>query len=92
MPAETHSRREAVELSTIVELLANILDLDDDDPAAATLDRLGVVDDLEVLDLWSAVAEEFGERTLGELDLPDPRPETLGELAAAFHDSLESES
>lgn len=88
MPAETHSHREELDLEMVVDLLANELELDDDDPAGLALADLGVDDELSVLHLWGPVAEEFGERTLGELELPDRPPSTLGDLARLFHDAL----
>jgi hypothetical protein len=55
--------------------------------AAAARRRDWRDDDLTVLDLWEAVMEEVGERSLGELEFDatgDAR--TLGALARAFHD------
>lgn len=88
MPAETHSHREELDVELILDFLANELELDDDDPAILSLDGLGVDDDLSLLHLWDAVSEEFGERTLGELELPERRPVTLGDLAGTFLDAL----
>ena len=88
MPAETHSHRDAIDVETVVGFLANLLEVDDEDPGELSLERLGIDDDLAVLDLWDSFAEEFGERTLGELEVPEQRPTSLGGLAAAFHEAL----
>ncbi len=92
MPAETHSHREELDVELILDFLANELELDDDDPAILSLDGLGVDDDLSLLHLWDAVSEEFGERTLGELELPERPPVTLGDLAGTFLDALGGEA
>jgi hypothetical protein len=83
MPAETHSRRDRIDSSEIVEMLENVLGLppaeDGDDP---TLAELGCDGDLSLLDLWDAAVEEYGERTLGEPDLDELRSmTTLAEVA-----------
>ncbi len=88
MPAETHSHREDVDVEMVVDLLVNELELDDDDPASIGLARLGIDDELSLMHLWEPVAEEFGERTLGELELPEQLPLTLGDLARLFHGAL----
>ena len=71
MPAETHrlgSAATADEVAVLLEVLLGEPSMDD--PGHTTLADLGV-DAEGLVDLWEAVREEFGERTLGpELD-PD---------------------
>lgn len=86
MPAETHrlgSRTAADDVAVLLEVLLG--DQGVDDPDHATLADLGV-DAEGLVDLWEAVREEFGERTLGpELD-PDvvDLTMTLTAVAAAM--------
>lgn len=88
MPAETHSHAEDVDVTRVLDLLCAVVGMDPDGAADRSLVELGLDDDLAVLDLWSAVAEELGERSLGDLELPDRRPATVGELAELFLDAL----
>lgn len=88
MPAETHTHAEAVEVGAVLELLAGVVGIDPDGAADRSLTELDVADDLALLDLWEVVVEELGERSLGELEPLEPRPDTLGELAEAFHAEL----
>ena len=84
MPAETHSLGCGIEDEDVLTLLEALLD----DPSAKkiggnTLESLGVATD-ELYDLWDAVREEFGERTLGpEIDLSELDPSMTLEAAAA---------
>lgn len=68
--------------------LSVVVRMDPDAAADRTLAELDLDDDLAVLDLWAAVAEEFGERSLGDLEPLEPRPATLGQLAEAFRAAL----
>jgi hypothetical protein len=88
VPAETHTHTEAVEVGAVLDLLAGIVGVDPGNAAGLTLDELDVADDLALLDLWAAVVEEYGERSLGEIEPLEPRPVTLGQLAGAFHTEL----
>lgn len=88
MPAETHSQRELIDVGIVLGFLSCELDVDPDDADSSTLEELAVDDDLSILHLWESVAEEFGERTLGELELPDRRPRTVADLASVFHEAL----
>ncbi len=88
MPAETHSHREAVDVDAVLALIAESVGADPDDAAERPLEEFDLDGDLALLDLWTVVAEEFGERSLGELELSEPRPATLAELAVAFHVAL----
>lgn len=93
MPAETHQLRDRVDVAAVLALVASMVGLDGEsggapDAGAVALADVGLDDDLGILELWDAVVDELGERALGDLDLEDDRPETLGELAALFHASL----
>lgn len=90
MPAETHQIAEPPTLDDIVDFLASLLDTD---PAAASSTNLveaGVDDELALLHLWQAVAEEYGERTLGGYDLgfDESPPQTLEDLASVWLSAL----
>ena len=84
MPAETHSLGCGIEVDDVLTVLEALLD----DPSAkmigdSTLESLGVAT-AELYDLWDAVREEFGERTLGpEIDLSELDPSMTLEAAAA---------
>lgn len=91
MPAETHQFIEDLDVDKVLELLVILVGVDaepTDDPGGIDLGPLGLDDDGAVLHLWDAVAEEYGERSVGELDLDDEPPATLGELAELFHLAL----
>lgn len=88
MPAETHSRREELEVGRVLEFLALVTGLDSDQAAEQTLEELDLDDGLALIDLWDLVVEEYGERTVGEFEPPDPLPATLTEVAAMFHELL----
>ena len=83
MPAETHQHHEPAGPDAVLELLANLLDVDGD-AAAIELADLEVDDDLGIYSLWEAVCGELAERTVGELDVDEARVRTLGDLAAVF--------
>ena len=84
MPAETHRSGCGIEVEDVLTLLEALLD----DSSAGqigdnTLTSLGVDGD-ELYDLWDAVCEEFGERTLGpEIDPGELAPSMTLEAAAA---------
>lgn len=88
MPAETHTHRDPIDARSVVDLIASIIGIDPDDAAGRSLAAVGLDDDLAVFDLWSAIAEELGERSLGDFDPPEPAPTTVGELAEAFQEAL----
>ncbi|MCB0976552.1 MAG: hypothetical protein KDB02_03755 [Acidimicrobiales bacterium] len=90
MPAETHQFGNDVDTGLILELLATLVGVDDGDAdlGGIPLDSVGVDDDVAVLHLWDAVAEEYGERSVGEVELDGELPSTLGELAELFHAQL----
>lgn len=71
MPAETHSHREPVTADDVLELLATVVHDGDGLDPGTPVDVLGLDDDLALLSFWDVVAEEFGERTLGEPDLEE---------------------
>jgi len=86
MPAETHSYRDPPEISTVIELLWAVLGGPGEPPAVDTsLAHLGIDTDLELLDLFDAAGEEFGERSLAEVDVDDLQAlRTIGDLAEAI--------
>jgi hypothetical protein len=69
MPAETHQHSEHIDLASIVELLVELTEVDHlgADARHVTLGELDLDEPLAVDDLWRAVTEEYGERTLGNL-------------------------
>lgn len=94
MPAETHTRTERIDADTVLDLLACAVGIDDGRGgvplAEVPLADLELDDDLAILDLWESVAEELGERALGDLDLEGTLPATLGGLAELFEEALRS--
>ena len=86
MPAETHQLAEPPSLDDLVDFIASLLDTDPSEASTTSLAEAGVEDDLDLLHLWQAVAEEYGERTLGDFDADfcgEP-PHTVEELADAW--------
>lgn len=101
MPAETHSRREDLDVGRVLEFLALVIGLPDEQRdeehdehsvGEQSLAALGIDDDLSLLDLWDLVVEEYGERTVGEFEVPDPLPQSLADLASAFHRALSDDA
>jgi len=90
VPAETHTQRDPVELTAVLDLVSAVVGVDPDAAASTPLAEVELDNDLAVLALWAVVAEEFGERALGELEPLEPRPATLAELVEAFHAALTS--
>ena len=90
MPAETHTHRDSLDAHAILELMAALVGADPDTAATTELASIDLDDEQGALHLWAAVVEEFGERSLGEFEPPDPLPVTLGELAQAFHAAIAS--
>lgn len=89
MPAETNQHTEAVTAGDVLELMWTMLTepgTDDDGPdPSRTLADAGLDDDLAVLHLWDTVVEEYGQRSVGELDVEEAAEvATLGELADLF--------
>ena len=92
MPAETHRlgcNADAKDVAALLWMLLDDPDAHDPNAATRTLAELGV-DAADLMDLWAAVCEEFGERPLGpeldpgvlELDM------TIEAAAAAMADLL----
>ena len=71
MPAETHRlgcNADAKDVAPLLWMLLNDSDAHDSNAATRTLAERGV-DAADLMDLWAAVCEEFGERSLRpELD------------------------
>lgn len=83
MPGETHQISHNIDADAIMALLQVLLDPpEDSESGGTTLADLGIDDD-EALDLWQAVCEEFGERTLGSEIDPDLLDPTMTVAAAA---------
>ena len=83
MPGETHQVIPDIDADTVMALLQVLLDPPDgDDSNIVTLADLGI-DDGHALDLWQAVCEEFGERTLGSEIDPDLLDPTMTVVTAA---------
>jgi hypothetical protein len=88
MPAETHQLSEQTDSQAILDLVAALVGVDPDDAPELSLVAVDLHDDLAILHLWASVVEEFGERSVGDIELDDPRPATLADLATLFHESL----
>jgi hypothetical protein len=88
MPAETRQLCEPIETRMVLDLLASVGGVDEAGAGSLGLVELELDDDLSILRLWVAVVEEFGERSVGGLDLRGAWPTTLGEAAAVFAESL----
>ncbi|MGZ4708109.1 MAG: acyl carrier protein [Acidimicrobiales bacterium] len=88
MPAETHQQRDEVTAAEIVDLLVAVLASSADRAGVGPdtpLADLGVDSDLALFDLGDVVAEEYGERSLGEIDVDELwSARTIGALAALF--------
>lgn len=91
MPAETHQQRDPIDVEGVLDLLASLVGVDAICTESALLTDLHLDDDLSILHLWEAVVEECGERCVGELDLEEPRPVSLPELAQWFAGHLRGE-
>ena len=87
MPAETHQHQDPPDPSTVLELLASVLELDDD-ASTVELASVGIEDELGVLSLWAVVSAELAERTIGEVDLEDVHLVTVGDVAHLFAEAL----
>src|ERR1035437_1042122 len=83
MPGETHQIIQDIDADTVMALLQVLLDPpEEDESCTATLADLGIDDDGAV-DMWRAICEEFGERTLcSEID-PDLFDPAMAVLAVA---------
>lgn len=91
MPAETHRRRDAVEVGDVIDLFEALLD----EPmgpggirAEMQLCDLGV-DDVAALHLWDAAVEELAERGSAEPDVEELLlARTVGDLAELIVHSI----
>jgi hypothetical protein len=91
MPAETHRRRDAVDVEDVMDLLAALLDepFESGDVAADTPLRDLGIDELAVLHLWDAAVEELAERGAAEPDVDElVLARTGGELAELIVHSI----
>jgi len=92
MPAETHSRHDAVDANVVVDLIWSVTTPShwpiDPDPTVP-LARLDIDDEAAIFWLWDAAAEEFADRTVAEPHFDDLfAATTVGELAEAIVHSL----
>jgi hypothetical protein len=91
MPGETHQINQDIDADADMALLQVLLDPPDgDDSGSATLADLGI-DDGGALDLWQAVCEEFGERTLGSEIDPGLLETTMTVVTAAVAMAMAAE-
>ena len=86
MPAETHSLREGIDARDVLDLIDALVGSDEDVLRPDTrLADVGLGDELAVLHMSSAIAEELAERAVAELDLEELLlASTVGELADAM--------
>jgi len=88
MPAETHRQGDPVAEDAVLEFLACLIGVDPESAAAAPLARFDLDNELSIVALWQAIHDEFGERSLGDVDLDDEVPATLGDIARLAHQTL----
>ncbi|HVX23412.1 MAG TPA: hypothetical protein VHB02_18870 [Acidimicrobiales bacterium] len=91
MPAETHQHGRLGDRDEILVLLSVLLGDGGPMPEDANLAELGIDDEPALWDLWAAVREEFGERSLGPdegAEVLDPAM-TLETAAAAMAELLD---
>lgn len=86
MPAETHTRREGIDARGVMDLIDALVRSGEDVLEPDTrLVEIGLGDDLAVLHLCGALAEELAERSVAELDVEELLLAcTVGELADAI--------
>lgn len=88
MPAETHQHGRPPTLTEITELVVALLGVTRHD-VDQRLDALCIAD-LEIICLWEAVADEHGERSLGDLDFDlAHEAETVADLIDAFSSAFD---
>lgn len=84
MPAQTDEHGEGVTPEQVIDLLAAVTGVDEID-LNASLPKVGLVDELDVLSFWDAVVEEHGERGLSDPDFTEVREaRTVVELAGVI--------
>jgi hypothetical protein len=92
MPAETHQHRDPVDTDAVLDLIWLLTagpDQPDEPRPDAPLAQLDLDDELAVLRLWDAVAEELAERTVAEPALAELlAASSVGELAEVITDTL----
>ena len=86
MPAETHTTHEGIDARDVLDLIDALVGADDASLGPDTpLVDVGLGDDLAVLHIWGAVAEEFAERSVADLDVEELLlARTVGDLADAI--------
>jgi hypothetical protein len=91
MPAETHSRRDAIDAADVIDLVDALLDepLGSGGIRADTQLRDLGVDDVAVLHLWDAAVEELAERGAAEPDVDELLlARTVGDLAGLITEAI----
>lgn len=90
MPAETHSTHEGIDARDVMDLMDALVGADDVILGADTsLADVGLDDELGVFDVCRAVADEFAERSVADLDVEELMlARTVGELAEAIMRAL----
>ncbi len=84
MPAQTHEHGEVITPQQVIDLLAAVSGVDELAVDASLLE-IGLIEELDILSFWDAVAEEYAERSLGDPDLSDLwEATTVTELADAI--------
>jgi hypothetical protein len=73
---------------TVLEFLACLVGVDQESAATAPLARFDLDNELSIVALWQAIADEFGERSLADVELDDIVPATLGDIARLAHQTL----
>src|SRR5687768_10881597 len=91
MPAETHTTHEGIDRRDVLELIESFIGPGDDDLRSdIPLSEVGLGDDLAVLHVWAAAAEELAERTVADVDVEELLlARTVGELAEAIMRALD---
>jgi hypothetical protein len=84
MPAETHTHRDAIDARDVLDLVDALVGGEEDLHPDTPLDAVGLGDELAVVHLLGALADEVAERAVAELDLEELLlARTVGELAEA---------
>jgi hypothetical protein len=72
----------------VLSFVAGLVGADPEGAATAPLAQFDLDNELSIVALWEAIADEFGERSLGDVDLDGEVPVTLGDIARLAHQTL----